>query len=123
MPELRKYRIEYFDAPMDHGTVYDLPVVPKTLANRIIDGDHVIIRAHTIEIVYNYPLNGSYRFMHTNKRGWTRKRLAQAIEKDYVYMYHKSERYGIWGHDIRDLVIEGIEYETRTHVVRLTIGS
>jgi len=128
--KLRKYGIDYFDVlynehlPMSIAPHHGNP-------DSIVFPDEVIIKAHTIEIEYDYPLSGAVRFKHTNRRGWTRKRLFKTIQRDYVRIYREEDdpnsglesSYGIWGHDIGDLVLEEVIYDPDRKLVTLGIGS
>lgn len=143
MPNYSKFSIDYDPRWSD----WDRPVaVPVTKLDRvkIIGGDEKVILAHTITIEYDYPLSVKVRFTHTRKGGWTRNALARAIQKDYKRIYREEDAgvgkptgnipgmlnrdfsdgpYGIWGHDIGDLVVECVNYSVKKRLVRLDIGS
>jgi hypothetical protein len=40
-----------------------------------------------------------------------------------VRIYERPDRYGIWGHDIGDLWIEGLEYYPKEQLIYAQIGS
>lgn len=115
-----------------------------TQEHTMINPSEKIIRANTITIVYDYPLSVEVKIRHTRIGGWTRRALYNVIREDYTNIYKTEEEtaggdpghipgmlnraqsngdYGIWGHDIGDLVIEGIRYSEKTKTVHLEMGS
>ena len=102
----------------------------------------VVIRKENIVIEYTYPLSNKIEFPHKRKGGWTRKALVSTIQKDYAKIYRDEDKavgptdcvpgtynrdrsegpYGIWGHCIGDLVIEGVSISDKGKVT-LSIGS
>jgi len=126
----RQYCIDYYDSVWDDACA--MMIDPKySEESKIIQPNEVIIKAHTIEIEYDYPLETTVRFKHTDKRGWTRRRLFKAIQKDYLRIYREEDAaeydddspYGIWGHDLGDLHLEGLTYDPDKKLVTLIIGS
>jgi len=109
---------------------------------KMLKPDEVVIRKHNIVIEYSYPLSNKVDFSHKRKGGWTRKALFAAIQKDYAKIYRDEDKavgptdnipgmfnrdksdgpYGIWGHDIGDLVVEGVAVSDKGKVT-LNIGS
>jgi len=109
---------------------------------KMVKPDERVIRKENIVIVYNYPLDLAVDFPHKRKGGWTRKALFAAIQKDYAKIYRDEDKavgptghvpgmlnrdrsdgpYGIWGHDIGDLVVEGVTVSDKGKVT-LRIGS
>jgi hypothetical protein len=144
----RQYCIDYYDSVWDDACA--MMIDPRySEESKIIQPNEVIIKAHTITIEYDYPLSTTVRFQHTNKKGWTRRRLFKAIQKDYLRIYREEDeddgptdniplllgndgmlnrgfsdgRYGIWGHDLKDLCLEGLTYDPSEKLVTLIIGS
>lgn len=123
----------------EFGDSIDATVDGTTLG--MVKPREVVIPHKEITIKYDYPLDGTFKFTHESrsKRGWTRVAVFKAIQSDYRKMYATEEDpghlpgmlnraasegpYGIWGHDIGDLVIEGVSYNPKTHMVSLSIGS
>jgi hypothetical protein len=92
-----------------------------------LDPDEVILDEEIITITYDYPLKGSFEFRHIapNGKGFTRRELSEQIMERYRRIYREEERddgnpghipgllnrndshgrYGIWGHDIEDLIL------------------
>jgi hypothetical protein len=70
----------------------------------------------TIKVLFNYPLNRPFTAEFTLDEGWTRQDFYNAVQAKYVEIY-KEERettstdgkFGIWGHDLGDLVLETAE--------------
>ncbi len=99
---------------------------------KVINGDEVIVTAaEKITVIFSYPLKGKFRF-DLNKSGGniTRKDFAEFIQSTYRCIYEEERKgikgsygnipgmlnrapsygpYGIWGHHIGDLVIEGVK--------------
>ncbi len=92
-----------------------------------LDPDEIIVHKPDITIVYDYPLEGEFKFIyHTDDpTGFTRKDLSELIMKQYHQIYAEEEsevgnpgkgynrakchgKYGIWGHGIDELILYDI---------------
>lgn len=104
----------------------------KELPN-LIDKDRIAISEPTVTVIIDYPLTHEYRFMLVSKNGFTREQLVKEVSKHYHKLYQEEEntatiktipikerktmynrnqtdgKYGVWGHDIADLVLDGID--------------
>lgn len=116
------------------------------------DMEEIVIPYPKTTIVFSYPLKSEFRFefQSDNPDGFTRKNLVDSICRKYREIYDEEnasltvspptveERmnkgglinrektdgtYGIWGHDLGDLVLEGIRFYPKENVVLLSIGS
>ena len=87
-----------------------------------------MIKEETVSIKFSYPLDNMVSFEYSNKGRFTRLDLFRCIYEGYdniyetegneignpgtyenLYNRRPSEgRYGIWGHYLDDLIIEGI---------------
>lgn len=110
--------------------------------------DAIVIRDAEIQLKVDYPLNHAHYFPLKSSAGFTRRAIVEAVVQTYVRIYSEEKdtirhmavipasqrrglinrnttdgKYGIWGHDIGDLVIEGIEYDPASKTVALSIGS
>jgi hypothetical protein len=109
--------------------------------------DEIVIIEENIKIEFDYPLQNVFTFDFVSSGGFTRKHLVELIAKTYQQIYQEEDqssqvqvipmenrttllnrnqtngKYGIWGHDISDLWLEGIHYNTSTNTVLLDIGS
>lgn len=105
---------------------------PQKELNRLIGRDEVVLQDTAITIIIDYPLNNECRFKLTSKHGFTRAQLAKAISNQYHQIFKDEEatatiktipveqrkkvanrnqtngKYGIWGHDMANLVLAGI---------------
>ena len=105
---------------------------PEQEITHLIDKDKVVINENEITIIIDYPLRNKYSFILESKNGFTRKRLLNEISNNYYKIYQEEEssatiktipidkrtkmynrnetngKYGIWGHDIADLVLANI---------------
>ncbi len=99
----------------------------------LVDGDEIIIPDNKIIVIIDYPLTNEYRFELESMKGFSRKQLLIEVSKNYFKIYEEEEKsatiktipvekrtkmynrnktdgkYGIWGHDIADLVLSEIE--------------
>ena len=97
-----------------------------------IAADEVVINEREITIVFTYPLSGdfSFAFKSASEAGFTRKELSELIMQTYHKIYDEEEqtssvtaghiagmlnrnqtsgKYGIWGHDICDLMLHSMQ--------------
>ena len=105
----------------------------------VLGKDETITRAKTV--IFNYPLSGEFKLEFKNSQGKiTRREFAQFIQFTYRRIYDEENSgqvenivgmlnrrrtdgpYGIWGHHIGDLVIEGVQH-IGNNVYVLHIGS
>lgn len=111
---------------------------PQNDLPNLSDRDKVVIQEQKITIVIDYPLTTAYSFSLNSKEGFTRGQLLKAISEHYYKLYAEEEesatiktqpadertimnrnetngKYGIWGHDIADLVLsEILVYKSKT---------
>lgn len=77
-----------------------------------------------VEITIDYPLNKKHTFMHLDSKGLgCVTSLIDRIVSEYKYVYSKPKEFGIWGHSLGDLVLEGIELNEENNKVILYVGS
>jgi hypothetical protein len=109
---------------------------------RIAD-DAVVTSADNITIIFDYPLREEVEFEYKNTNGFRYSDFWGAVYLGYTQIYAQepqpkaSERlenaplinrpetegkYGIWGHDIEDLFLDGF-VEVSPNRFRLLIGS
>ncbi len=106
---------------------------PKKDFEKLEKPDEQVIDADKVVILYGYPLKEQYMVEYSSDSGFTRKQLAEFISSTYQQIYRDElssstvnvktmkERkatqnglmnrnktngtYGIWGHDLSDLVL------------------
>ena len=108
----------------------------------VLGKDDIITHAKKATVIFRYPLTEEFKFEFKNSQGKiTRREFVLFIQSTYRYIYNKeaenkkSKRvmgiynrqssngpYGIWGHHIDDLVIEGVRH-IGNNVYTLIIGS
>ena len=107
----------------------------------VLDKDEIITHAKKVTVIFSYPLSGEFRFEFKNSQGKiTRREFALFIQSTYRRIYDEESSepvdnisgmlnrqstdgpYGIWGHHIGDLVIEGVQH-IGNNVYSLSIGS
>jgi hypothetical protein len=119
--------------------------------DRLIDSEEIVISSTKIHLLISYPLRNSAIFEVSNSNeGFTRRKLIEEICKKYKEIYIKEESsssiktllssergellnrnetqgfYGIWGHDLEDLVLNGMdvyENESGQILLRLRVSS
>jgi len=114
---------------------------------RLIDGDKKIIEQAEVTLLIDYPLTNEYRNAFFSKNGFTRKQLLKIVSDTYHKIYEEEEasakvktipiekrkqlinrnqtdgKYGIWGHDIADLVLSEISiYKNSNGKIFLVLG-
>jgi len=126
-------------------------IAGKNSLKHLIDATGIVINSNVITLIVHYPLKKAYSFKikAKNNKNFSRLELVEAIRNTYQKIYKTEEettktktipinkrgscfnrnatngKYGIWGHDIGDLVIEGINIteEKNKIFVHLSIGS
>lgn len=121
---------------------------PTGYDHLLTGADAIVIRDTEIQLKVDYPLNRAHYFPLKSIAGFTRRAIVEAVVQTYVKIYSEEKdtirhmavipasqrrglmnrnttdgKYGIWGHDIGDLVIEGINYDPTSKTVALLIGS
>lgn len=118
---------------------------PQNDIKNLIGKDEIVIPQTSLTIIIDYPLSTSYKFGLVSTGGFTRAQLITEISKHYYQIYDDEERtatvktvplndrkiynrnrtngkYGIWGHDIGDLVLDEIHvYKSRTWEIFLIL--
>jgi hypothetical protein len=118
---------------------------PQVEIKDLIGKDEVVITQTTVTVVLDYPLTGAYQFQLVSPNGFTRAKLITEISKLYYQLYDEEEatatikttpmkdrkiynrnqtngKYGIWGHDIGDLVLDEIDvYRSKNGEIILTL--
>ncbi len=110
------------------GIVYKSRQVRLTPRNT---GDQIMERSNVLRFVVDYPLTHAKKveLHHPDGEPWTQNQFVEAVRATYKEIYDEEEKaagnpgkipgmvnrgtsngpYGIWGHDITDLVLEGAE--------------
>jgi hypothetical protein len=117
-------------ARIDFGESISLESPDKDLGK--VD-DKKIVLDKPITVLVEYPVSGSWEFpLAPPKGGWTQASLARSIADLYHHIYEEEARtskvaaghvpglmnrdetngtFGVWGHDLGDLVLEGIDFD------------
>lgn len=128
-----------WDKPSPYVSLFNPEPDIRNMRNR----DEIVLTAIHLTLVLDYPLNREWEFPVDSKslNGFTRVELARLISDTYKAVYAEEERtskvpvvpldqriglinrnktegkYGIWGHDLGDLVLHTVE------VIRMPNGS
>ena len=79
----------------------------------------------TVSVLLTYPLGRPYIFQWEAGAPdmWNLWDLAMAICDHYAQIYTAAGRYGVWGHDLGDLAIEGMQFSPSLRLIEPEIGS
>lgn len=83
----------------------------------------------SFQLIIDYPLSRPAIYkINTGKKGMGLSRLLKTIGKKYQQTYNREDAseegvYGIYGHSIDDLSIEGIKVNYKKKTIRLDVGS
>lgn len=81
----------------------------------------IFLPAGTWTVTIDYPLSVEYTFKVKGPiSGYD---LAIKVAKEYVKIYNAPKVWGIWGHGIGDLVVEGFVVNFDKKTVEVLIGS
>jgi hypothetical protein len=120
---------------------------PKQDIPNLVEKEKIVIKQSLIKIIIDYPLTNQYEFTLTSNEGFSREQLLLEISNHYYKVFEEEEKtatikttpidkrttmynrnqtngkYGIWGHDIADLVLSSINvYKTKNGEIILTLG-
>lgn len=120
---------------------------PGNDIEQLVDRNKIVIAESKVTIIINYPLTNEYRFTIESESGFDREQLLKKISENYFKLYEEEEisatiktipiekrttmynrnqtngKYGIWGHDITDLVLsEILVYKTLDGRIILTLN-
>ncbi len=136
-----KFRL-FFKGGFHVPTVLDYE--NENIRNSIEKPDEIIIKDERITMIFTYPLSVEIASKLVKKGGFTRMDLFRYIYEGYKKIYDEEEKevgepgqvsekclnrarsygkYGIWGHNLEDLVIESITYFPKKKLVHMFIGS
>jgi hypothetical protein len=82
-----------------------------------------VIRRPLITIVFDYPLHGEWVMTFCRPTGFTRKDILACVYKGYCKVYKDVRVYGVWGHSISDLYLEGLIKTGKPGLYELSMGS
>jgi len=113
---------------------------------QLINKDQTVIVNRSVTVIFDYPFSKQYNVEIKSSKGFTRKMLIMEISKIYHHIYNQEEKtatvktlpmekrtmynrnetngkFGIWGHDIGDLVLSGIDvHQTLKGQIILTLS-
>ena len=137
---MKKFKIAFHFDNYDRGDnidahveSYEDPVIRKAIVN----GNKRVTRKHKIEILFDYPLDEPAVLSFKKRGGFTVKDIFRAIYRGYKKIYREEDRayklmeddlemsgtpYGLWGHYLDQLVIEGVTQKKPGYFV-MDIGS
>jgi hypothetical protein len=72
----------------------------------------------------DYPLERPCLFtIEIGEEPWSLWEICCAFADQYAKIYESPERYGVWGHDMTDLWIEGLTYYPKKRLIYALMGS
>lgn len=97
------------------------------------NGDIYLPANRTYTLIIDYPLSNPYHKTIKTKKGMGTAALIKEIGKAYNHVYKIDDTeckkndfeptFGVWGHGIEDLVIEGINVKHKRKLITLYVGS
>ena len=76
------------------------------------------------KLIIDYPLSCKAEFIiKCDGKGLDLQGLVKKIINSYYEIYENEKKYGIWGHDIVDLYLEGITVDHSKKIIILDMGS
>lgn len=118
-----------------------------TDCKNIVGSEEPITDLKDIKITFDYPLGRPIQFSFHSDNGFTKQRFWEAVNLGYTKIYEEETHvkgrakrgadypecillnrketngpYGVWGHCMGDLILEGIT-ESKPGVFRLNMGS
>jgi hypothetical protein len=99
--------------------------IPVTNLDAIWKGDASPLPPNqTYNLIIDYPLDKPASFkIRTGKNGMTFLSLLNKIGIYYNKIYENEDKYGIWGHDIDDLSLQGVDINHKNKTINLSLGS
>ncbi len=77
----------------------------------------------SFQLLINYPCKGKFFTIKVGKNGMGSLALIRKIGKAYREIYKDPGKNGVWGHEIGDLYLEGIEIDFEKRLISLHVGS
>lgn len=100
--------------------------IPITNLTGTWKGDLQLPKNQTFDLIIDYPF-GCERVHHfpikTGKHGLELTSLLNKIGEAYEKIYEDPEGNGVFGHDIYDLSLEGIDVDFVKRTIKLEVGS
>ena len=93
------------------------------IENTIPNEDIFLPPNKTFKLLINYPCKGKLFNINTGKNGMGSLKLIRKIGIYYKEIYKDPKGNGVWGHDIGDLFLEGIEVNFEKKLITLHVGS
>jgi hypothetical protein len=88
-----------------------------------ISGDISLPKNDTFTLIIDYPLDEEAKFKINTGKGLSGLGLMKIIGKKYDEVYRNADKYGIWGHEMSDLVLCGIDVDYDKKTIRLGVDS
>ena len=126
------FNVKTYDTIKNKEEITSMIELSRPDIDHLVQKNEIVITENRVTIIIDYPLKNAYITELTSNKGFTRENLIIAIQKMYhdIYeeeeasatvktipaekrttMYNRNEtngKYGIWGHDISDLVLTSI---------------
>lgn len=78
----------------------------------------------TVRGLIDYPLERPCLFtINVGEEPWSLWDICCAFADQYARIYEQPEKYGVWGHDLTDLWIEGLLYYPEKNLIYPHVGS
>lgn len=102
----------------------DLYVQITDIENHVKNSRYKLPPNKSYQLIIDYPVENPVKFeIKTGKNGLSQIDLINKIGDCYYKVYKNDDKYGVWGHDIGDLVLAGIKINHTTKTIRLEVDS
>lgn len=87
----------------------------------LINADEEFLPKGKFTATIDYPMSVEHTF--TVEGPLSTIELAIRVAKEYNKVYCEPDKYGIWGHCIEDLVLEGMDIDLKKKTIEIFVGS
>lgn len=136
-------KFEQINLELDDGCPSVISYEDEGCRCQLQDSEDLVIKDEMVKILFQYPLTNEILVEFENSGGFTRMDIFRCIYEGYKSIYEEEEKevgdpgnapnlmnrarsygkYGIWGHYMEELYIEGVLYNKSSKTIKLRMGS
>ena len=126
------FNVKSYDSVNRKDVITTMVELSKPDVINLMQKEVIVIKEHNVTLIIDYPLNKPCIIELSSDNGFSRENLVKVIAKKYKEIYNEEEntasiktvppsertgmynrnetngKYGIWGHDISDLVLTSV---------------
>jgi hypothetical protein len=92
--------------------------------DEFVGTDVINFPKHTnFTLTIDYPLTKPYVSTLNTEYGLTVQQVIDFIRDEYYNIYENPKKYGVWGHSLSDLYLEGITVDFDKKKISILVGS